>query len=159
MPASVHAIGPYRPRPIRSLELWEATGWRLKVIGIAARAERPSQALVEAAKRAAAGLLRERPTRHVHYGVGFLGVHEGEGENQVFLDRWINRNELMHDYWVSPTDRPGDLRTCDADHNSVCIWDLSVQWLEREAWIACVMNNPAGPDLEAYLARRIDVTL
>jgi hypothetical protein len=42
---------PYKARPIRFLELWEHEGWRVKVYGIAAAAERPSQELVEAIKK------------------------------------------------------------------------------------------------------------
>jgi hypothetical protein len=146
-------IGPYRPRPIRFLELWTCGDWRLKVYGICAHAEFPRQELVEAGKRIAERLLRDRPTRQRHYGAGFLGVHDGQGENQVFLDRWVNRNELLHEYWVSPPNRPAELRAADTDHNSVCVWDLAVQCFERRAWIECAMREPG---LEAYLARRLN---
>ena len=30
------------------------------------------------------------------------------------------------------------------------------QYFERQAWIECVLTNPNGPDLEAYLARRFE---
>lgn len=43
---------PYTPRPVRLLELWEWQGWRIKVYGISAQGEHPSEALVQAAKRA-----------------------------------------------------------------------------------------------------------
>ena len=147
---------PYQPRPLRFLELWQADVWRLKVIGIAHDRETPCAELVDAAKRVAADYLRANPTRHAHYGVGFLGVHDGRGENQVFLDRWINENELMHTYWVSPTDDPARLVVPRTDHNSVCVWDLAVQCFERQAWLECVLANPRGPDVETYLARHID---
>jgi hypothetical protein len=147
---------PYQPRPLRFLELWQVDDWRLKVIGIAYGRATPDVRLVDAAKRTAAEYLRTHPTRHAHYGVGFLGVHDGRGENQVFLDRWINENELMHAYWVSPKHDPERLLVPDVtDHNSVCVWDLAVQCFEREAWLECVLANPRGPDLDAYLTRRI----
>ena len=147
---------PYGRRPLRFLELWTVEDWRLKVIGIAYGHETPAPGLVEAAKRVAADHLRTHPTRHAHYGVGFLGIHDGRGENQVFLDRWINENELIHTYWVSPKHEPARLIVPDmSDHNSVCVWDLAVQCFEREAWVECVLANPRGPDVEAYLARRI----
>lgn len=150
---------PYDARPIRFLELWEVDEWRLKVYGIAHARTIPRPELVEAAKQAASRRLREHRTRLTHYGVGFLGVHDGRGENQIFLDYWVNENELVHWYLVSPTDSPADLRPADEDHNSVCVWDMMVQCYERQAWIDCVLANPKGPDIEAYLARHLDAVV
>jgi hypothetical protein len=112
--------------------------------------------LVEAGKAWAARRLRERPTRQRHYGVGFLGVHDGRGENQVFLDLWVNENELLHAYVVSPPSDPAALREPPEDHNSVCVWDLAVQAFEREAWLGHVLANPAGADVEGYLGERMN---
>src|SRR5688572_2013763 len=119
----------YQPRAIRFLEPWEASGVRLKVYGILHRGDAPPPALLEGAKQVAAAWLEAHPTRQLVHGVGFLGVHDGRTENQVFLDRWINHNELLHTYWVSPKDRPTDLRppADPVDHNTVCVWDLAVQ--------------------------------
>ena len=150
---------PYARRPLRFLELWEIDDWRLKVIGITYGHETPGAELVDGAKRVAAEYLRANRTRHATYGVGFLGVHDGRGENQVFLDRWINENELMHAYWVSPKDDPARLVVPGTDHNSVCVWDLAVQCFEREAWVECLLDNPRGPDLDAYLARHIHMNI
>ena len=152
---TIHLRESYDRRPLRFLDLWTTGEWRLKVIGIAYGRETPEPELVTGAKRVASQYLRENRTRHASYGVGFLGVHDGRGENQVFLDRWINENELMHVYWASPKDDPGRLVVPSADHNSVCVWDLAVQCFEREAWVECVLDNSRGPDLDAYLARRI----
>ena len=145
----------YQCRPLRFLELWTLDDWRLKIIGIAYGRETPETALIGGAKRVATDYLRTNRTRHTPHGVGFLGVHDGRGENQVFLDRWVNENELLHAAWVSPKHDPGRLLVPGADHNSVCVWDLAVQCFERQAWVECVLENPRGPDLEAYLARRI----
>jgi hypothetical protein len=150
---------PYQPRPLRFLELWSVDDWRLKVIGITYGRETPSAALVDGAKRVAREYLRANRTRHTTYSIGFLGVHDGRGENQVFLDRWINENELMHAYWVSPKHDPARLVVPGADHNSVCVWDLAVQCFEREAWVECVLNHPSDPDIDAYLARHINLKI
>ena len=37
-----------------------------------------------------------------------------------------------------------------------CVWELGIIEFERRAWIADVIGNPAGPDLEAYFGRRFD---
>jgi hypothetical protein len=149
-------LKPYTPRPIRFLGLMESGGVRLKVYGIGYGRERPREELVEAGKRWAERRLRERPTRQVGYGVGFLGIHDGRGETQVFLDQWVNENELLHAYAVSNSESPGALREAGEDHNSVCVWDLAVQCFERVAWMKHVLANPRGMDLEAYLGERMN---
>lgn len=149
----------YEPRPIRFLELWKVDDWQLKLYGISYNRSAPRQELISAAKTQAAKRLREHPTRLNHYGVGFLGIHDGRGENQVFLDIWVNENELIHWYLVSPSDQPAQLHVPPEDHNSVCVWDLMVQCFERQAWMDFVLSNPRGPDIEAYLARRLDAML
>lgn len=152
-------LASYGRRPVRFLDLWSTAGFRLKVYSIAARGERARDELVKAARDTVERRLSERATRHTHYGAGFVGIHDGRGENQVFLDRWVNENELLHEYWVSPSDRPSALTVPDPDHNSVCVWDLAVQCFERNAWLACVLDNKAGPDIEAYLARRMNTDI
>jgi hypothetical protein len=139
-------------RPVQFLGLRSAAGLRLKLYTIV-HGHGPADArLIEAALAAAEHHLRDHPTRHTHYGVGFLGIHDGRGENQVFLDLWINDNELLHTIWTSPKDDPARLTTPGPDHNSVCIWDLAVQAFEREAWVRHALRRPGGPDLDAYLA-------
>jgi len=140
----------YGPRPIRLIDRVTIAGFRLKIYSIAATSDVASPALVGAALAAATRHLTDHPTRQTHYALGFLGIHDGRGSNQVFLDLWINQNELTHDFWVSHKDAPERLTRPPADHNSVCVWDLFVQGVEREAWLRHVLANPAGPDLEAY---------
>lgn len=152
-------IGRYEPRPVRFLDLWEIDVWRLKTYGISYKQSTPRAELIAAAKSTASTFLREHPTQLPHYGVGFLGIHDGRGENQVFLDFWVNENELVHRYWVSRPDTPEELHDAPEDHNSVCVWDLMVQCFERQAWVDCVLANPKGPDFEAYLQRRLDAVL
>jgi hypothetical protein len=146
----------YERRPVRSSGVWTIEGWHLKAYGIAFGREQPRDELIEAARQWARTFLRDNPTQLAHAGVGFIGIHDGRGENQVFLDRWVNENELLHDYVVSPPDDPAALRPAPRDHNSVCVWDLAVQWFEREAWIRHVLSRPGNPDLDAYLATRLE---
>lgn len=47
----------YQPRPIRFLELWEESSWRVKVYGIAYRRPLPRRELVAAAKEIALAYL------------------------------------------------------------------------------------------------------
>ena len=148
--------GPYGARAVRFFGYLDAGDVRLKVIGITLCGERPHARLVEAAKVVAEQHVRERPTRHSHYGAGFLGLHDGRGENQVFLDLWVNENELLHTVWVSPKGDAAALRRCEEDHKGVCVWDLAVEARERELWISHLLGNARGPDVAAYLAARWD---
>ena len=38
----------------------------------------------------------------------------------------------------------------------MCVWELVVAAAERQAWIDSVLANPAGPDIERYLATRFN---
>jgi len=147
---------PYEARSVRFLEEWPHEGWRLKVYGIAYRRERPRPELVETAKRLARVRLPRPATEGGRYGVGFVGVHEGRGSNFVFIDWWADENELHHHVYAAASDELESLRYVTPTGLSACVWDLRVQAYEREAWLEEVLKNPRGPDLEGYLARRLN---
>ena len=148
---------PYEPRPIRFLELWEYAGWRMKVYSIAYGRESARTALIDAAKVVAQQRLPLPAVTNTRYGAGFLGVHDGRGANFVFVDWWANENELFHYPYSSPTDEPDKLAYVGEPGISVCVWDLRVQIHEREAWLACVLQNSAGPDIDGYLAQHLNI--
>lgn len=77
---------PYTPRPVRFLELWEWQGWRMKIYGIAAQAQYPSEELVQAAKKIAKRRLPQPALSDRHYGVGFMIIHDGANGDYVFVD-------------------------------------------------------------------------
>jgi hypothetical protein len=144
----------YQARPIRFLELWREAEWRMKVYGIAYQRPLPRPELVEAAKRITRPHLRTAKSQ-THYGVGFLGVHDGRGANFVFVDYWADENELHHHVYVSPSDKPKALEYVTPTGLIACVWDLRVMWFERQAWVETILANPTGPDVEQYLSRRL----
>lgn len=146
----------YRRRPIRFLELWQESGWRLKVYGITYVGTQPRPELVQAAKQVAQRWFRQPPANQRPHNVGFLGVHDGHGVNYVFVDWWADESELHHHVYVSPADRPTELQYVTPTGLAAGVWDLRVLCFERQAWIDTVLANPVGPDLEAYLSRRIN---
>ena len=146
----------YGRRPIRFLELWSEAGWTLKVYGIAYRRPRPRPRLIEAAKDTAREQLTGPANKHNHYGLGFLGVHDGRGANFVFLDYWADENELHQHVYVSPSEEPASLEDVTTTGLIACAWDLRVLSFERDAWVESVLANPNGPDPEGYLARRLN---
>ena len=148
--------GPYQPRPIRFLELWQESGWRLKVYGIAYQRPLPRPELIEAAKAVARPHLLQATAIQRGYGVGFLGVHDGRGANFVFLDYWADENELHHHVYISPTHQPARLEYATPGGLIACVWDLRVLCFERQAWLQSVLANPSGPDIEQYLESRLN---
>lgn len=148
--------GAYAPRPIRCLELWQWGAWRLKVYGITHAPGGSLPDLVDAAKALATGILPTAASAGPrHYGVGFMGVHQGNGANLVFLDWWADENELYHLAYASTPDRPEALSCASVTGRIACVWDLAVMGFERQAWIDTVLSPPR-PDVEAYLRARLN---
>lgn len=149
---------PYKPRPIRFLGLWEHEGWRVKVYGIAAVAERPSEELVEGIKRVAAETLPVPAVDENRYGVAFLYAHEGrDGGGFASVNWWGNENELFHHQYEAATGAGDDLRpVSETGGSAACVWDLAVIDHERRAWVECVLANDGGPDLTGYLTRAFE---
>ena len=87
---------PYAPRPIRSLGQWAIAGMRLKIHGIAYQLAQPRVEVIDAAHDLVRRELPQLNAGQNHYGVGFVGVHDGRGAIFVFLDFWTDENELRH---------------------------------------------------------------
>jgi hypothetical protein len=147
---------PYRPRPIRPMGTLSHEDWRLKAYGISYASDLPPRELLEAAAAIARQLLPTPACISGRYGVGYLGVHAGRGSDFVFVDWWEDENELHHHVFVSPSGEPENLAEVTHTGVSACVWDLAVICFERRAWLETVLMNPSGPDIEGYLARRLD---
>jgi hypothetical protein len=141
---------------IRFLEIWEQKGWRLKVYGITYQGEYPRPHLLEQAKALASDRLPALADAPGCYGVGFLGVHDGRGTDFLYLDWWAEENELHHHLSVVSHQRPDHFEYATPTGLIACVWDLRVLSFEREAWVASVLANPHGPDLEHYLRLRLN---
>lgn len=150
----------YRSRPIRFLELSQREGWRLKVYGIRFQGEEPQEfpdpLLVEAAKRLAFNELEQPAKTSERYGVGFLIVHQGQDRNWVLLDWWYDSEILKQRLYCSPHNQSVDLQPVKQADLLACTWELVVHAFERQAWVELVLNNPSGPDLDAYCGRQLN---
>lgn len=147
---------PYTTRRIGFIELWEVGGWRLKLYGIKYKGDRPDPTLIDRAKaqveRELAGFVEKVPV----YGVGYVGVHDARSAPLAFLDIWVNENEIRHFAYTAPVSRPDLLHRAQRDQISYCIWDMTLADFERRAWHRTMLTNPAGSDMDAYLAERMD---
>ena len=126
----------------------------MKLYGIAWRGESPRAQLLEGAKRIAAEELRNAAPNN--YKLGFIGAHGGRDACFVFVDYWGNENELFHRVFLSRSNDPDTLIPAKSSDSSVCVWDLRLQFFEREAWVKHVLRKADAPDFEAYLDDRLN---
>jgi len=144
----------FRPRPVQFLELLEFGPWRIKLYGLSAEHTRLLPELVSAAKDLVQTVVPTGTAAGDTYGVGFAGVHCGIDANFIFIDWWANENELHHHVFVSTLNEPLTIERAP-EGVTACVFDLQVMWFERNAWVEKVLANPAGPDLDAYLEKRL----
>jgi len=145
------SIQEYNQRPIRYLGLWEIGGLKLKAYGITCGQIRLEQKLIDAALRVAQERIAASARNTNHYGVGFVGIHQGETGDFVFVDWWADENELHHHVYVSPSGKPDDLEYKTPTGLSACVWDLYLIGHERDAWVNHVLKKNRAPDLDGYL--------
>jgi hypothetical protein len=160
----------YRPRPIRFLHLADLDGWRVKVYGISAHGECPDPGFVQAAEHVARRQLPNPPIWSAvageeaflsadRYGVALLIAHEGREAGFALVSWWVGENMLQHHVYVAAGDDPVAFEYLSPAGVVACVWELAVLAFERQAWVDTVLANPAGPDLDAYLASRLSAEL
>ena len=151
-------VPPYRPRPIRFIELIPYQGWLIKLYGIreqdSGNQERPDPEVL-AGHTQVLPHLPQPPVTDEHYGVGFLIVHQGVAANWYLLDWWYAQDIIKHKLFSSPGDAPTEISPAPTDLMA-CVWELAIHGFERQAWLDTILRNPKGPDLEAYLAKRMN---
>ncbi len=144
----------YEPRAFRFIELLTISEWRMKLYGIAWRGESPPAELLGAAKQIPAEEVLNAASNN--YKLGFIGAHGGRDACFVFVDYWGNENELFHHVFLSRSNDPEALAPAKSSDSSVCVWDLRLQFFEREAWIKHVLRKANAPDFQAYLDERLN---
>lgn len=148
--SALRAFEPYARRAVRPLEVWEVDGWKVKAYTIAFRGERARPELLEAMRRLVRGRLPRPAVSATHHGAAFACAHDGETGEFIFLCWWENQNELAHVVWGGA--RGEGLPERGTHQTRSCVWEAAVLCHERAAWLRHVLANPAGPDLESYLA-------
>jgi hypothetical protein len=123
--------------------------WRLKLYGLAPpeRGVRPE--LLDVTRALAEQSLP--PAAEAH-GAAFAIAHDARFPIALIY-LWQDENELHSRIYAGASlDRmePADPTALG------CVWELGIIEFERLAWIADVIGNPDGPDLDAYLGRRFD---
>lgn len=146
----------YGKRPIRFLDMWEFDDWTLKSYGITYGDSPLTQTLIDAAYRVTKDRLIESAQESSHYGVGFVGIHQGKTGNFVFVDWWADENELHHHVYVSASANPAELEYKTPSGLAACAWDLFLIGHERDAWVQYVLKQSESPDLKGYLNAQLN---
>lgn len=146
---TIRLSAPYEPRAVRPLGVWEVDGWKVKAYSLALHGGTARPELVDAMRARVAGRL-PRPVDSARHGAAFAVAHDGETGEFVFLCWWESENELAHVIWGGAK---GDgLPERGVHQTRSCVWEAAVICHERAAWVAHVLANPSGPDLDAYFA-------
>jgi hypothetical protein len=134
-------------RPITFLTIHDIDGWKIKTY----RTTPLAGGLLTAARLRAADSLPPRPDRVGAFGVGFLIVHQTTDSCFALVDWWVREDQLHQRVFAAPPDRPAAFEPLLAPVVG-CVPALGVIDHERQAWLRHVLANPAGPDIDGYLA-------
>lgn len=154
---SLRLAGPHRKRPIRFVRLEHIADWRVKLYTIAGDGE-PRAALIDETLRRAPAIFPHPALGEQRHGIGFIIVHDARTAPMALYYWWQAFNELHQRLYVGPRHDPRAL-TQLAEQTAGCVWELEVIDFERRAWLGDILANPAGPDVERYLARRLDTEI
>lgn len=154
-PAGALDQRPYRPRHLRFVRRQDLGDWRIKVYAIATFGRTARGELVEPAVSLAAKALPQPAMSDDRPGIGFVIAHDAASVCFALIYWWQSANELHQRVFASPLADPGNFRPLE-NAGAGCVWELGIIDFERRAWLEDVLANPAGPDIERYLGRKLD---
>jgi hypothetical protein len=124
--------------------------WRLKLYALARPEQGVRPELIETSRALAAESLPD--VDDAHHGAAFAIAHDARWPIALVY-WWHDMNELHSAIYVGS--EPSELSPAPASAFG-CVWELGVVEFERRAWIEEVIGNPDGPDLDAYMGRRLE---
>jgi hypothetical protein len=124
--------------------------WRLKLYGLARPEQGVRPELLDRTRELAARSLP--PIDERVYGAAFAIAHDARFPISLIY-WWQDENEIRSRIYAGESLETMELLDPTAFG---CVWELGIVDFERRAWIADVIGNPGGPDLDAYMSRRFD---
>ncbi|HEU4730139.1 MAG TPA: hypothetical protein VFT22_19710 [Kofleriaceae bacterium] len=155
---TLRPAGPHRTRPIHFVRPERVGDWRIKVYTIATHGQAVGAELLEEALRRAPAVFPEPALGDQRHGLGFIIVHDAVTACIALYYWWQSFNELHQRIYVGPKQDPRAM-TQLANQTAGCVWELEVIDFERRAWLADVLANPTGPDVERYLGRHLNTEI
>lgn len=148
----------YQPRPCRFIRHERLGDWRVKVYGIATPGRMPRPALVDATVALAASALPADADAAGRMGAALAIAHDAATASIAMVYWWEAFNELRVRAFAGPLAEPHAMQAL-TDPAAGCVWELGIVDFERRAWIADVLANPKGPDLERYFSRELSADI
>jgi hypothetical protein len=155
---SLRPAGPHRTRPICYVRAERVGDWRLKLYTIATHGQSVRPSLVDEALRRATAIFPTPALADQRHGIGFVTVHDARTASIALYYWWQSFNELHQRILVGPKDDPSAM-TPLVHASAGCVWELEVIDFERRAWLADVLANPDGPDVDGYLSRHLETEI
>lgn len=125
----------------------EHEGWRLKHYTVLYHGRQKDPEQFAKGEALALASLPSPPVTEHRPGVGILIHHHGKGMDYVVLCWWDRENEFPIRLWVDE----GEGWREGKQPESICVWDLSIIWAEREAYVTHVLEKANAPDITSYL--------
>jgi hypothetical protein len=124
--------------------------WRLKLYGLATPEKGVRPGLLDITRSLAEQSLP--PVDEDHHGAAFAIAHDARFP--IALIYWWQGENELHSRIYAGEDL-GSLALAEPTALG-CVWELGIVEFERRAWIADVIGNPDGPDIDRYLSRRFE---
>jgi hypothetical protein len=149
---TLRLAGPHRTRPIRFLRAERVGDWRLKIYTIATHGQTVRPEFLAETLRRAPSVFPTPAHGGDRHGIGFVIAHDAVTAAIAIYYWWQGFNELHQRAHVGPRHDPAAMAPI-THQPAGCVWELEVVDFERRAWLADVLANPEGPDVERYLGR------
>ena len=136
-----------QPRPLTFLGVEAVAGYQLKVYAIRSADQAFERGRFAGGWTLAAEALPQPAVTGGRPGLGFVILHQAQGDDYLILGWWDRENELPTRVFLGGINGWREARGGE----SFCVWDQRVMWWEREAYVGTVLAGRAG-GAEAYLA-------
>lgn len=148
----------YAPRPIRFLGLFNVGEWRIKAYSISVKSERVDPGTAEHVLALLPAWLANSNLYNLPtYRVATLVVHEGREGCFAIISWWIDENMLQTSVHLATDPEQRDFELFSDRGVFTCVWELSVLWFERNAWVEHVLKDPDDPQaMDRYLAQHLN---
>jgi hypothetical protein len=148
---------PYRPRPIRFLEIHQHDDWRIKIYSISACSERVHPQTIQYAKlQLPTWMMQSQHYPLDTYQVATLILHEGKEGCFAIINWWIDENMLQQFVYLASYNNPSHFEIYSDKGIITCVWEMAVLWFERNAWVEHVLKKAPDPDFDSYLQQHLN---
>jgi len=147
---------PYKPRPIRFLEVFQHKDWTIKVYSISSKKEQVNAQDVALAKSNLEVWLQQSNLYNLEtYKIATLILHEFNGGCFAIVNWWTDENMLQNFVYLKANNTEEFVIYSD-NGISTCVWEMSIWWHERNAWVKHILMKSEKPDFETYLKEHLN---